>query len=246
MMSAAMELQHLQELIEVEESYWWHVAKRRLVHEVLRRFHPPPARLVEFGVGGGLNLQTLQQTGYSVRGFDIMPESARHCVESLGLDVSMHDIETPWPVEEGGADVVILLDVLEHLEHPASTLRNAAGVLSGDGGIVITVPAIPALMGPWDEAVGHRRRYSPALLRAHVAQAGLTIRWLSYWNSFSLPAAIPARLIQRLLGGTHSPRFTRVPSVIGSLCLTLADWERAFLIRHPLPLGLSLIAVITK
>ncbi len=48
-----MEAAHLTELIELEDSYWWHVAKRRLVVELLRRYAPPAGLLVEGGVGSG-------------------------------------------------------------------------------------------------------------------------------------------------------------------------------------------------
>ena len=38
---------HLTQLVKLEDNYWWHVAKRRLVLRLLRQFAPAPGRLVE-------------------------------------------------------------------------------------------------------------------------------------------------------------------------------------------------------
>ena len=51
-----MDPKHLDELIAIERNYWWHVAKRELVIELLDRFAPPPGLLIEAGIGGGGNL----------------------------------------------------------------------------------------------------------------------------------------------------------------------------------------------
>src|SRR4051812_32003559 len=107
-----MDRKHLEELIEVERGYWWHVAKRELATEVLRRYFPPPARLVEGGVGGGANLLAYRDLGYRVSGLDLMPESVAHC-RGLGVDdTHTHDLQEPWPVEDGPARVAVMLDVI--------------------------------------------------------------------------------------------------------------------------------------
>ena len=171
-----MDPKHLDELIAVERGYWWHVAKRALVTELLRRHFPPPARLVEGGVGGGANLLAFRDMGYRVSGFDVMPESVAHCHE-LGIDdVRTHDLQQPWPVADGPARVVVLLDVIEHVPDPVAVLGTRAATLDERGGIVVTVPAIPALMGPWDRMLGHHRRYTRRMLRAQARAAGLQRR----------------------------------------------------------------------
>ena len=42
-----MDPSHLQELVELEDNYWWHVAKRKLVTRLLKKHCPPPGRLVD-------------------------------------------------------------------------------------------------------------------------------------------------------------------------------------------------------
>ena len=195
-----MDPRHLQELMAVEQHYWWHRAKRALVLDVLRRALAPPGRLVEGGVGAGGNLAAFARLGYQVSGLDIAPEAVAHC-RKLGLDdVQVHDLQRPWPVAAGSARAVVLLDVLEHLPDPAGALRHAADALAPGGGVVVTVPAGPSLMGPWDRMLGHYRRYTPRMLRAQAAEAGLRVRWVSHWNAFTYPAAWVVRRLERRRG----------------------------------------------
>src|SRR5262249_16838522 len=101
-----------------------------------------------------------------------------HCRE-LGIDdVRVHDLQVPWPVADGPVRAVVLLDVLEHIADPVAALRSAAATLDAAGGIVLTVPAIPALMGPWDEMLGHHRRYTRRSLRDQARAAGLRVAWV--------------------------------------------------------------------
>jgi SAM-dependent methyltransferase len=239
---------HLEALIAVERGYWWHIAKRELVTEILRRHFPPPARLVEGGVGGGANLLTFRDLGYRVSGFDLMPESVSHC-RSLGIeDVRTHNLEEPWPVDDGPAEVVVMLDVIEHVLDPVKVLRNAAETLSPEGGIVVTVPAVPALMGPWDRMLGHHRRYSRRLLEAHARAAGLRVAWLSHWNAFTLPAAVVVRTFEKL-GRSPAQRtseFPRVSPRVNALLIGLGRAERRIITSMRLFLGLSLVGVFKR
>ena len=41
--------EHLEELKKIEHSYWWHVAERKAVTEILTKYFPAPAKLLEGG-----------------------------------------------------------------------------------------------------------------------------------------------------------------------------------------------------
>jgi SAM-dependent methyltransferase len=241
-----MDPKHLDELITVERGYWWHVAKRALVTELLRRHFPPPARLIEGGVGGGMNLLAFRDMGYRVSGFDALPESVAHCHE-LGLgDVRIHDLQEPWPVADGPAQVVVLLDVLEHVPDPVAVLKGAAATLDERGGIVMTVPAIPALMGPWDRMLGHYRRYTRRMLRAQARAAGLQLTWVSHWNAFTLPPALVVRTLEKLGRHGRSAEFPPVSPAINSLLIAAASAERLLIGTVGMPAGLSLVGILKR
>lgn len=241
-----MDPAHLDELAKLEESYWWHVAKRRLAMDVASRFAAPPGLIVEGGVGGARNLLEFQRLGYRVHGLDLMPEAIEYC-HRRGIErADVHDLCRAWPIDPGSASLVVMLDVLEHLAEPVLALEHAQNTLAPNGSILLTVPAWPSLFGEWDRRLGHFRRYTPAMLKQHVHSAGLTMRWLNFWNAFSLPPAIVLRLWQRWLPKSRAAEFPRVSPITNRLLSTVASWERAFLRRCPLPTGLSLIAVVGK
>lgn len=239
-----MDPEHLHELIQVERAYWWHVAKRELVLGLLRRHAPPPGLLVEGGLGGGANALAFQRLGYDLVGFDLAPEAVAHG-RSLGLErATVLDLHDPWPIPPRSARAIVLLDVIEHLADPEQALRNAAAALRADGSLIVTVPAIPSLMGPWDRMLGHHRRYSRPLLREHAARAGLAVRWVSAWNSFTLPAAYLVRMREKRRDLARSPEFPPVPNWLNSALIGMARVERAAMRACPVPLGLSLVAVL--
>ena len=241
-----MELAHLHDLIEMEEHYWWHVAKRQLVVQLLQRYFPAPGVLVEGGIGSGRNLSEFQQLGYQVKGLDVMSEAVERG-KQIGLnDVRQHDLERAWPWDAGSVQAVVLLDVLEHLADPVQALKNAAAALRPDGGLIVTVPAYPWLFSDWDKRLGHHRRYTAKLLKENVAAASLKIAYLSHWNSFTLPGAVFVRGLDRLLSRERKAEFPRVSSVVNHALLASAAFERFWMRWLRVPLGLSLVAVITK
>ena len=243
---AAMHPSHLDELIELEDAYWWHVAKRKLVTNLLAKHFPPPGVLVAGGVGSALNLAAFRELGYEVHGFDIMPEAVEHARRRGLPDVRQHDLARPWPLPPHSVRVVVLLDVLEHLSEPVQVLKHIANVLEPRGGILVTVPAYPWLYSQWDKSLGHVRRYTASTFRQQAAEAGLRVEWLSHWNSFSLPAAIAVRGYQHCVPRRAAPNFPRVWPWMNRLLLSMASCERSWLGKAKSPLGLSLVGVLRK
>jgi SAM-dependent methyltransferase len=83
----------------------------------------------------------------------------------------------------GGAfDVVVCLNVLEHLADDAGVLRQFAQVLRPGGRLLLIVPAHPRLYGPMDALAGHFRRYTRAGLGRLLTDTGFLCRALRYVN----------------------------------------------------------------
>ncbi len=241
-----MDPAHLCELVKLEDSYWWHVAKRQLVLRLLKRFAAPPGRLVEGGIGSGRNLVEFRELGYTVTGFDVLPDAVDH-VRARGVeDVHVHDLAEPWPVPPSSLRAVVLLDVLEHIEDPVRVLQHARSALDPSGAVVITVPAYPWLFSRWDEQLGHHRRYTVRELRRQAGQAGFRVTWLNHWNSFTLPAALAVRSWEKLFPRRTRPDFPQVSEVTNRLLLGAAAAERVWMDGPGVPAGLSLAGVLTR
>jgi len=71
-------------------------------------------------------------------------------------------------------DLVCAFEVLEHLEDDAGALKEWAGRLRPGGWVLLSMPANQRRYGPWDELVGHFRRYEPESLTALLHRCGFT------------------------------------------------------------------------
>lgn len=241
-----MDASHLKQLVDLEDNYWWHVAKRELTLKLLEKYCPAPGRLVEGGVGSGRNLLAFQERGYEVTGLDLMPESVEH-VRQRGIeDTHVHDLGEPWPVEHDSVDAIVLLDVLEHIEHPVTTLQHMKAALKEGGVAIITVPACPWLYSRWDEQLGHFRRYTIREFRRQASEAGFRVSWLNHWNSFTFPAAVAVRSWEKVFPKRDQPDFPEVSPATNSALLKAAAAERWCLDRVSVPAGLSLAGVLQK
>jgi SAM-dependent methyltransferase len=71
-------------------------------------------------------------------------------------------------------DLVCAFEVLEHIEDDAGALAQWAGLIRPGGWLLLSVPAHQSRFGPWDEFVGHFRRYDPSAISGLLARAGFT------------------------------------------------------------------------
>jgi SAM-dependent methyltransferase len=98
-----------------------------------------------------------------------------------------------------GYDLVCAFEVLEHLEDDAGALAQWLPLVRPGGHLLLSVPADPDRFGPWDEMVGHCRRYTADQLRALlVAVGGEEIEIVHYaWPLGAVLDAVRDRLAAR-------------------------------------------------
>jgi 2-polyprenyl-3-methyl-5-hydroxy-6-metoxy-1,4-benzoquinol methylase len=103
-------------------------------------FPPLPAggKILDVGAGHGAVGAELVRRGYVVHGIEIA-EEALASLRARGIEPIAADISQPLPVRER-YDVVLLLDVLEHVFDPVGLLAEAARVLAPGGAVILTVP----------------------------------------------------------------------------------------------------------
>jgi 2-polyprenyl-3-methyl-5-hydroxy-6-metoxy-1,4-benzoquinol methylase len=85
-------------------------------------------------------------------------------------------------------DTVVCLNVLEHIEDDAGTLRSMRTLLEPGGRLILLVPNDPKAYGTIDREIGHYRRYTLAHLRALVTDAGYEVEDILKFNRVSMPA----------------------------------------------------------
>ena len=150
---------------------------------------------------------------------------------------------------DGPFDLVLLLDVLEHVEDDEGFLAGAVVPLMAPGGTaVVSVPAHPALFSDHDRMLQHHRRYRPADLRGLLARHLELIDRGSVFASLLAPRAVS--VLAERAGRHHDPTgvgaWTAGPALTAALTAVLdADaTATAGLSRRGLPVpGLSTWAV---
>lgn len=90
-------------------------------------------------------------------------------------------------------DAIIYIDVIEHIENDAAELQRAKKHLKKGGHLIILVPAHQWLYSPFDEAIGHFRRYDKNMLRKAVPQ-DLKQQKLDYLDGVGLMASVANKL----------------------------------------------------
>jgi SAM-dependent methyltransferase len=103
--------------------------------EFVRRFRPG-GRLLDVGCAYGFFLQEAK-SHFSVAGIEIAEDAAAFC-RSQGLDVVTGVADEATLAGVGKLDVIVLLDVIEHLPDPKGTLALCARHLNPGGIIVLT------------------------------------------------------------------------------------------------------------
>ncbi len=143
----------------------------------------------------------------------------------------------------GQYDLVLMLDVLEHVEDDRATLREAATDLLKPGGwMLLSVPAGQALFSRHDGILGHKRRYAPAQLRDLAKDAGLAI--LDHGELFAsllLPRAL-AKLGEVALG-RHRSHASPQPAHVDT---SLGTWNHGPVVTAMVTAALSLDALCSR
>lgn len=127
-------------------------------------------------------------------------------------------------IKEVAADLVLLMDVLEHVDNDVGLLQEYMCKVPGGSHFLITVPAFQFLWSGHDDFLEHKRRYTLNQVEVMARKAGLDIKFSMYYFGFVFPIAATLRLVSKLRKNDnparsqlakHSPL---VNSILGALC----------------------------
>lgn len=240
-------------LYELEDYYWWYVGRRQIIRTVLRQTLPksPIGITIDYGCGTGSNLPLLTEMCGKVTGLDIAQQAVDYCHKRGLPDVyridGPSDIRTHAPK---GADLITLLDVLEHIEDDEQALRGFLDCLSAHGRLLLTVPAYQFLWSNHDVALHHHRRYTLRGLRRKLEKAGYEIVKGTYAITIMFPVIAFYRLANILVRSTDisDPKSSHVilPPKLNRFIIWLL-YAEAWLCRViRLPFGTSVVVVAKK
>lgn len=115
---------------------------------------------------------------------------------AVKMDIMTDDIEKYC----GQFDTVLCINVLEHLEDDQLAVSKMKRLLSGNGRLIIMVPAWQKLYCALDKNVNHYRRYDPGMLLELAEKNNLKVIKNIYFNRFGI---IPYWLKGKKKSGTN-------------------------------------------
>jgi len=132
---------------------------------IMRMLQPLDGRALDVGCGTGRVAVRLAEQGFSVDALDVeekVLDIARGVAERCKLDISFTLCDFAHERDRYASDsydVVVCMEVLEHVENWQPLVEGMRRVLKPGGTLVITVPHDPALFTVIDEYAGHYRRF---------------------------------------------------------------------------------------
>jgi SAM-dependent methyltransferase len=236
------------QFIELEQSHFWFVGRRRIFFDLLDRELDGRSDLnvLDVGCGAGGMLAPLGRYG-RVRGIDTSPELIRFCRER-GFEQVQVGSAYDLPASTNSTDVITLFDTIEHVPDDLRALRECRRALAPGGVLFVSVPAYQFLYANNDRVAHHERRYTARRLRHALTAAGFDRPRVTYFNTLLFPAILPAVLAKKLLESVREPgdetnlSHQVRPRVNRTLAATMGS-ERHLLRRVNFPFGHSIIAI---
>ena len=234
---------------DLQQWHWWFRGRQCIVGSVLRREFPQngPLTIVSVGCGPAAGLQGLDSIAGKrgqVVGLDAEISHAGQLRPGFHYVVGSADCV---PLKESTFDIVLAMDVLEHLDRDVEGLRQAAALAKPGGLILVTVPALPSLWGGQDVVSHHRRRYTKTTLRALFASAGLPRPTVTYFNTFLFPPIAALRWLRAAAGLRNRARTDfedSRPNLLNEVLARVFAAERHLVRRITMPIGVSLLATV--
>ncbi len=204
-----MDLKELESGVD-PNTHWYYQSKKwpmlRFIKKVYREINQP-LTLVDIGSGSGFFMYAAEQELFS-------------CIEKIWLvDIGYTDEEIAATTDqriEKRRDlpskmehtVVVMMDVLEHLEDDYAMLSAIKERLVGTNYFFITVPAFLDLWSGHDVYLGHYRRYTRKTLNALLDKINKSSRMVYYLYG----AIFPLVWITRKIGNkTYKPKTNLAP-----------------------------------
>ncbi len=193
----------------------WELARFEFVYKQIKRFAPNLSQqrttIVDIGCGDTFFVENL---ALRIENIDIVAVdtaftdeilqslSIRYATNKLPIK-AFRDMETAMQHVKNPVSIVLLLDVIEHVEKEVDMLKSLNGnsAFTNDTLFIITVPAFQSLFCSHDEFLGHYRRYNNHQLQQAVNEANFKVLEKGYFFTF----LIFIRLLQMLIEKISKP-----------------------------------------
>ena len=225
-------------------THWYYLSKGRVMRSFLGDFRAD--EVLDVGAGSGVFSRQLLDAGICRRAVCVDPWYPDERVEAHGN----HEIEFRRSVEQVPQRLILMMDVLEHVDDDVGLLREYCDRMPSDGMVLITVPAFQFLWSGHDVFLEHRRRYTATSLQAAVRAADLeVVRWRYFFGLlFPVVAALRWNDRRRMDRGQIEPKsaIKKYPATVNRVLTLVHDLERIVLFPFNRLAGLTVICLARR
>ena len=222
--------------LESDFNWWWYRAKNNFLKHIIK-LHTPNNRnlkVLEIGPGLGNNLKLLHKIG-EVDLVEVEKKFIDYNIENnsnlfRSIFTSLDDINEKY-------DLVIFLDVLEHIEDTQKFLEKVKKICNINSHLIISTPAFMSLWSPHDVSLKHFRRYTLKTLREDISP------WFKIKKFYGMNyLLLPVRYFQ--IKFTKSPNSVKESNLINTILYMISLIEYFFLkLKLNIPWGISIFTI---
>lgn len=237
-----MDLKEQQAIGKQIDTHWYYTSKAQMMASHLRRLTGgvPVKCVLDVGAGAGWFSRWMLREG--------LAESAV-CVDP-GYEADWEEVVHGRPLifqrtPEGlVADLVLMMDVLEHVPNDAELLSCYLDIVPKGTPVFITVPAFQFLWSGHDVYLEHFRRYTLPSLKQAIHNADAQVEAAHYYFGAIFPAAAAVRLARRNKVAAGSD-MRAVPKFVNAALKLICAAERRVMRANRLA-GLTAVAICRR
>ncbi len=219
--------------------HWYYVSKGRAMRSFLGDIKSD--EVLDVGAGSGIFSRQLLDN-------DICQSAV--CVDP-NYEVDMEElhngkkIKFAKKIDKTTQKLVLMMDVLEHVEDDVALLKNYADSMVDDAVVLITVPAFQFMWSGHDVFLEHYRRYNIKEIEQVIVKAGLKPIKSRYFFGSLFPVIAVIRLMKR---GSVKPKsdLKICSDALNKTLITIHDIERKTIFPFNKQFGLSVFCLCVR
>jgi trans-aconitate methyltransferase len=244
----AMEMIDDDEAIEIENSLWWIVGRKKIIRHFLgeaKISYKTDSMIMDIGCGSGGNLDLLSEFK-EVVGIEPSKTLLKRA-KSRKIAKNVYSLH-PWKLSFiKKIKLFTMFDVLEHIKDDRKFLTNLRSSSSMDHLLFLSVPASPFLFSDHDKLLNHYRRYTKRSLTKCLDGAGYKILSINYFMTILFPLIFLIRVLEKIASKLGYKKkgiaLGKTPKILSKVLIFILHLETKLYKKISFPFGLWLFAL---
>ncbi len=157
--------------------------RKSALNSILKTLDLNGKECLEIGFGAGEILKFIASKGAKITGFEFSDDAAvlaKNRIKFFNNQKNIHITTNSDEIKHSNYDVVLALEVLEHIKEDKFVFSQWLEYLKPGGSFILSVPAHMSNWGYSDVWAGHYRRYEKSDLIQMCEEQGLKVQQI--WN----------------------------------------------------------------